>query len=143
MQAIVVAVCLNSTKGEKKYPVESVALRENHGVVGDGHAGEWHRQLSLLSQESVETMRARGADVSFGDFGENICTRGIDLVSLPVGSRLALGDAVIEITQIGKPCVAPCAIFYQAGDCVMPREGVFARVITGGEIAAGTPIFRL
>jgi MOSC domain-containing protein YiiM len=121
----------------------AVVLKENHGVVGDAHAGDWHRQVSLLATESIAKMRAMGLDVDSGDFAENVTTIGVDLVSLPIGSRLALGDAVVEITQIGKECHNRCAIYYQAGDCVMPKEGVFARVITGGTISAGTPIIRL
>jgi MOSC domain-containing protein YiiM len=132
--AKVLAVCISEKKGERKKPVESVELRENHGIVGDGHAGDWHRQVSLLAQESIDKMRAMGLDVSAGDFAENITTSGIDLVSLPIGSRLQVGEALLEVTQIGKECHTRCAIYYQAGDCVMPKEGIFARVITGGII---------
>ncbi len=135
--ARVEAVCISENKGERKKPVESVTLRENHGIVGDGHAGDWHRQISLLATESIDKMRALGLDVTAGDFAENITTSGIDLVSLPIGSRLQVGETLLEVTQIGKECHTRCAIFYQAGDCVMPKEGIFAKVITGGVIRSG------
>ena len=138
--ARVEAVCISENKGERKKPVESVELRENHGIVGDTHAGDWHRQVSLLAQESIDKMIALGLDVSAGDFAENITTSGIDLVSLPIGSRLQAGDTLLEVTQIGKECHTRCAIFYQAGDCVMPKEGIFTRVITGGTVKPGDEI---
>jgi MOSC domain-containing protein YiiM len=140
MSAEVVAVCISLNKGERKTPVESVELREEHGIVGDAHAGDWHRQVSLLAQESIEKMRRLGLDVDSGDFAENITTRGIDLPSLPVGTRLAVGDVLMEVTQIGKECHTRCAIFYQAGDCVMPKEGIFARVLHGGSVRPGDRI---
>jgi len=143
MTPTVVAVCISEAKGQRKTPVAAVELRENHGIVGDGHAGVWHRQVSLLATESIAKMRALGLDVDSGDFAENITTSGIDLVALPVGSRLTVGDAVIEVTQIGKECHTRCAIFYQAGDCVMPKEGIFAKVLKGGTLAGGDPIRRL
>jgi MOSC domain-containing protein YiiM len=132
--ATVKAVCISENKGERKTPVNSVELRENHGIVGDAHAGDWHRQVSLLATESIDKMRALGLDVDSGDFAENITTSGIDLVSLPVGTRLQIGETLLEVTQIGKECHNRCAIYYQAGDCVMPKEGIFAKVITGGII---------
>ena len=138
--AHVLAVCISENKGERKKPVAEVELRENHGIVGDGHAGEWHRQVSLLAQESIDKMRAMGLDVNAGDFAENITTVGIDLVSLPIGSRLQVGGALLEVTQIGKECHTRCAIYYQAGDCVMPKEGIFAKVMAGGTIKAGDEI---
>lgn len=138
--AEVVAVCISAAKGERKTPVASVELRENHGIVGDAHAGDWHRQVSLLAQESIEKMRAQGLNVHSGDFAENITTRGIDLLKLPVGSRLQIGPALVEVTQIGKECHSRCAIYHQAGDCVMPKEGIFARVITGGQVTPGAAI---
>jgi len=136
----VVAVCISAEKGQRKTPVAAVELKENHGIVGDAHAGEWHRQVSLLATESIAKMRALGLDVDSGDFAENITTRGIDLVTIPIGTRLALGEAIIEVTQIGKECHTRCAIFYQAGDCVMPKEGIFARVLKGGAARTGDPI---
>jgi MOSC domain-containing protein YiiM len=141
--ANVLAVCISENKGERKKPVAEVELRENHGIIGDGHAGDWHRQVSLLAQESIDKMRAMGLDVSAGDFAENITTSGIDLVSLPIGTRLQVGETLLEVTQIGKECHTRCAIFYQAGDCVMPKEGIFARVITGGTIRPGDQIITL
>ncbi len=135
--AQIVAVCISENKGERKKPVESADLQPEHGIVGDAHAGEWHRQVSLLAQESIDKMRAMGLDVSAGDFAENITTSGIDLVSLPVGARLQVGEALLEVTQIGKECHARCSIYYQAGDCVMPREGIFTRVLSGGSIRPG------
>jgi len=138
--AAVLAVCISEKKGERKKPVEAVELRENHGIVGDAHAGDWHRQVSLLAQESIDKMRALGLDVNAGDFAENLTTSGIDLVSLPVGTRLQVGETLLEVTQIGKECHTRCAIFYQAGDCVMPKEGIFVKVITGGMIRPGDGI---
>lgn len=130
----VIATCISEKKGERKTPVEAVTLRENHGIVGDAHAGDWHRQVSLLAEESIEKMRRLGLDVDSGDFAENITTSGIELVSLPIGTRLQVGETLLEVTQIGKECHTRCAIFYQAGDCVMPKEGIFAKVITGGTV---------
>ncbi len=138
--ATVLAVCISENKGERKKPVASVELRENHGIVGDGHAGDWHRQVSLLAQESIDKMRAMGLDVNAGDFAENITTSGINLVSLPIGARLQIGDVLLEVTQIGKECHTRCAIYYQAGDCVMPKEGIFAKVVKGGAIKSGDEI---
>ena len=138
--AKVLAVCISENKGERKKPVESVELRINHGIVGDAHAGDWHRQVSLLAEESIDKMRALGLDVTAGDFAENITTSGIVLVTLPIGSRLRIGETLLEVTQIGKECHTRCAIFYQAGDCVMPKEGIFAKVITGGVIKPGDEI---
>ncbi len=140
MSAEVIAVCISSEKGERKTPVPEVTLGEEHGIVGDAHAGEWHRQVSLLALESIEKMQRMGLDVNPGDFAENITTFGIDLLSLPIGSRLALGDVIVEVTQIGKECHTRCAIYNQAGDCVMPKEGIFARVLRGGVIKPGDRI---
>ena len=137
MNASVVAVCISEKKGERKKPVESVELRENHGIVGDAHAGEWHRQVSLLARESIEKMRKMGLDVDSGDFAENITTEGVDLPSLPIGTRLEIGPTLLEVTQIGKECHTRCAIYHQAGDCVMPKEGIFARVLRGGVVKPG------
>lgn len=130
----VIAVCVSGNKGERKTPVASVELRPDHGVVGDAHVGEWHRQVSLLGIESIRKMQKMGLDVDSGDFAENITTEGIDLVALPVGSRLMVGQTILEVTQIGKECHTRCAIYHQAGDCVMPKEGVFAKVNTGGVV---------
>ncbi|BDV44584.1 molybdenum cofactor sulfurase [Geotalea uraniireducens] len=140
MGATVIAVCISRNKGERKTPVAQVELRENHGIVGDAHAGEWHRQVSLLARESIDKMRALGLDVDNGDFAENITTVGIELPALPVGTRLAVGETLLEVTQIGKECHTRCAIYQQAGDCVMPKEGIFARVLRGGMVQPGDPV---
>lgn len=116
-------------------PVASVTLLPDHGIEGDGHAGDWHRQISLLALESIEKMQRLGLTVTAGDFAENITTSGIDLPSLPIGTKLQVGETLLEVTQIGKECHTRCAIYYQAGDCVMPKEGIFAKVLTGGVIA--------
>jgi len=141
--ARVVAVCISRKKGERKTPVPSVNLEENHGVAGDAHAGDWHRQVSLLATESIEKMRRKGLNVSAGDFAENITTEGIRLMNLPVGARLCLGEAVLEVTQIGKVCHTRCAIYHQAGDCVMPREGIFAKVLQPGVVRPGDAVGRI
>lgn len=140
MPAKVVAVCTSLNKGERKKPVDQVVLRENHGIVGDAHAGDWHRQVSLLAQESIEKMQAMGLSVSAGDFAENITTQGIDLPALPIGTQLVIGETLLEVTQIGKECHTRCAIYEQAGDCVMPKEGIFVKVLRGGSIEPGDTI---
>ncbi|MDK2930371.1 MAG: hypothetical protein PWR07_502 [Bacillota bacterium] len=132
---------MSETKGVSKRDVGRARLVEGHGLEGDAHAGPWHRQVSLLAEESIEKMRTKGIDVGPGAFAENITTRGIDLYHLPVGTRLEVGpEVVLEITQIGKECHTGCAIFRQVGECVMPREGIFARVVRGGEIERGDEI---
>lgn len=137
----IVSIASSKKKGTRKTIVTEAVLVENHGIEADAHAGPWHRQVSFLASESIEQARARGLDVTFGDFAENIATEGIDWMTVPVGTVLKLGDsAVVEITQIGKECHKKCAIFYQAGDCIMPREGIFARVLRGGVIRCGDPI---
>jgi len=134
MEGKIVAVCISEAKGERKRPVPWITLQRDHGVCSDAHAGAWHRQVSLLAMESIEKMRALGLSVSPGDFAENITTSGLDLPSLPIGTRLKIGAALLEVTQIGKECHTRCAIYHQAGDCVMPKEGIFATVLHGGEI---------
>ncbi len=137
----IVSIASSTKKGVRKTLMTEAILAENHGVEGDAHAGEWHRQVSFLASESIEKARASGLDVTFGDFAENIATEGIDWMAIPVGTVLKLGDsAIVEVTQIGKECHKKCAIFYQAGDCIMPREGIFARVLRGGVIRCGDPI---
>jgi MOSC domain-containing protein YiiM len=133
----VVATCVSDEKGVPKQNKDSVVLVADHGVDGDAHAGKWHRQVSLLSFDKVQDFRRRGAKAPDGAFGENLLVEGIDFRVLPVGTRLTCGDALLEITQIGKECHHGCAIFQQMGDCIMPREGVFARVLRGGKIKAG------
>ena len=137
----IVSIAVSRKKGTRKTLVDRARVIFNHGLDGDAHAGPWHRQVSFLSSESIESAREQGLDVTFGDFAENIASTGIDWKTLPLGTRVRLGDSVlVEITQIGKECHNKCAIYYQAGDCIMPREGVFARVIQGGEIACGDSI---
>ena len=138
----VIAVCQSEKKGMKKTPVARVTIREEYGVVGDAHAdGNTHRQVSLLAIESIDKMRSKGFDLHPGDFAENITTSGIELTSLPIGTRLQVGkDCVLEMTQIGKECHAGCDIRRLVGDCIMPREGIFARVIRGGRVRAGDTI---
>jgi len=137
----VVSLAVSTKKGIPKTCVEQVVVVENHGVEGDAHAGPWHRQVSLLAQEGIQTMVDKGLTVGFGDFAENIATEGIDWLKVPVGTRVALGgDVVIEITQIGKTCHKPCAIFHRAGDCIMPREGIFGKVVKGGVLRVGDSI---
>ena len=130
----ILSINTSERKGEQKTPVERAVLRQGHGIEGDAHAGDWHRQVSLLADEDIALMRGRGIELRFGDFAENITTHGIDLAALPIGARLQLGDALLEVTQIGKECHQHCAIFTAVGDCVMPRRGIFARVLRGGEI---------
>lgn len=131
----IVAVCTSTAKGERKVDVGQGELLKGFGLSGDAHGGDWHRQVSLLAIESIDKMRRAGLDVGPGDFAENLTTRGIDLYRLPIGTRLAVGPkAQLEITQIGKICHTRCAIYHQAGDCVMPREGVFAIVLEGGPV---------
>jgi MOSC domain-containing protein YiiM len=136
----IIAVCTSQKKGIRKKDVGQAELRADWGLVGDAHAADWHRQVSLLAWESIEKMRAKGLNVNAGSFAENITTRGISLVDLPVGTRLRLGDALVEVTQIGKECHNRCAIYYQAGDCVMPREGIFVRVCEPGSVRTGDEI---
>ena len=143
MPGQVIAVCISASKGERKTPVAAVELQEEHGIVGDAHAGSWHRQVSLLAKESIDKMRALGLDVTTGDFAENLTTEGVDLLALPIGTRLSIGEAELEVTQIGKECHTRCAIYYQAGDCVMPKEGIFARVLRGGTVKPGDAVVQL
>jgi MOSC domain-containing protein YiiM len=139
-QGTVVSVNVAAEKGVRKAPQAEVELRVGHGIAGDGHAGPWHRQVSLLAQESIDTMRARGLDVGPGDFAENVTTRGIEVHTLPLGTQLTLGPCLVEVTQIGKVCHDRCAIYRAAGDCVMPREGVFVRVLEGGALRPGDAV---
>ena len=141
--ARVVSVNTSPHKGTRKSPVEGGRDRvvEQYGLESDAHAGHWHRQVSFLARESIQTARERGLDVAEGDFGENFTTEGIDLLDLPLGTRLKVGDEVlIEISQIGKVCHTRCAIYYLAGDCIFPHEGIFGVVLHGGEVAVGDVI---
>lgn len=133
----VLAVCVSERRGEKKKNVGHARFIEDWGVEGDAHAGRWHRQVSLLQAEKIVEFREKGAQVEFGDFGENIAAEGMDFAAFPVGTRFACGEVVLELTQIGKECHSHCRIFQTMGDCIMPREGVFARVLHGGTISVG------
>ncbi|MBC7316881.1 MAG: MOSC domain-containing protein [Chloroflexi bacterium] len=136
----VVAVCTSDRTGIPKKSIAEGTLKVNWGLEGDAHAGTWHRQVSLLALESIEKMRAKGLNVHPGSFAENITTQGLELYTLPLGTRLRLGTALVEVTQIGKECHTKCAIYQAAGDCVMPREGIFVRVLEPGTVRAGDPI---
>ena len=137
----IISINISTHKGTPKQPVAAADVLAGHGLKGDAHAGDWHRQVSFLAWEKIESARAQGLDVNIGDFAENITTTGIDWETLPIGTRVRLGDTVIcEITQIGKVCHKPCAIYYRSGDCIMPKSGVFARVITGGLIRVEDPV---
>jgi MOSC domain-containing protein YiiM len=137
----ILAVCISEVRGVRKHPVEQLHLIPNHGIEGDAHAGTWHRQVSLLAQESVDTLQSKIDFVLHsGDFAENVLTRGIDLKTLPVGIYLRLGTALCQVTQIGKECHADCAIRQQVGDCVMPREGIFVRVLEEGYARPGDEV---
>lgn len=142
MAGRVVSLNISDKKGVRKRPVPEVVLKTAYGIEGDAHASSaWHRQVSLLALESIEKMRGMGLKVSPGDFAENITTEGMDLVSLPVGTRLTIGESIeVEVSQIGKECHTRCAIFYQAGDCVMPKEGIFVKVLKGGMAKVGDRI---
>jgi len=142
MNGKIVSLNISEKKGTRKKPVKEVNLKTEYGIEGDAHASsEWHRQVSLLAVESIGKMREKGLDVKPGDFAENITTEGIDLLHLPVGTQLTIGDGIkVEVTQIGKECHTRCAIYYQAGDCVMPKEGIFVRVLTGGVVREGDQI---
>jgi MOSC domain-containing protein YiiM len=137
----VLAVNVSEEKGTKKTNIQSCDLLKDFGLKGDAHAGPWHRQVSLLANESIDKMKAMGLKVGYGDFAENITTEGVDLVHLPIGTTIRVGDSVLlRVTQIGKECHERCAIYYQAGDCVMPKEGIFAEVLSEGEVKAGDEI---
>ena len=138
--ASVVSVNISEKKGEQKHPVSEISLKLRHGIVGDAHAGDWHRQISLLAEESVDKMRTLLPDLQSGAFAENINTAGIELKILPIGTRLRLGEAVVEVTQIGKECHNDCAIKRAVGKCVMPTEGIFAVVVKEGTVRAGDEI---
>ena len=139
--AVIKAVCISERKGQQKHPVERVHLRPEHGIDGDAHAGNWHRQVSLLGQDSVDRLQEKISIPLFpGAFAENILCEGIELYKLPVGTKLRVGTALCEVTQIGKECHADCSIRRQAGDCVMPREGIFAVVLEEGDAAAGDAV---
>jgi len=136
----VLAVCISEKKGTEKKEVEKIILKEDWGIEGDAHAGKWHRQVSLLAFEKIDAFRKKGAEVDFGAFGENIIVGGVDLRSLPVGTVLEIGEARLRVTQIGKECHSHCNIYKKMGDCIMPREGIFAEVLKGGVVQKGESI---
>ncbi len=133
----VIAVCVSEKKGTQKTNVKTANFIENWGIEHDAHAGDWHRQVSLLSHDRVEEFRARGAQVEDGAFGENLVVSGFDFKTMPIGTRFRCNDVVLELTQVGKQCHAHCEIYKVMGDCIMPREGVFTRVLHGGTISVG------
>jgi len=140
----ILSTCISHRKGTPKRPVPQAILVRDHGMEGDAHAGPWHRQVSFLAVESLEAAKHRGIQAEFGDFAENIATEGIPWPEVPLGARFRLGStAVVEITQIGKTCHTRCAIYHRSGDCIMPKEGVFARVVRGGIIRPGDPVVPL
>lgn len=139
----VIAICTSVQKGTQKQEVESAKLIENWGIEKDAHAGAWHRQVSMLALEKIEEFRQKGANVDFGAFGENLVVEGFDLGKLPVGTRFRIGETLLEMTQVGKECHSHCAIYQVMGDCIMPREGIFTKVIKGGEIRPGDEIIMI
>ena len=134
---IIQAICISEVRGVQKHAIPEADLTPEWGIVGDAHGGNWHRQVSLLGLEKIEAFRAKGADVAYGAFGENLVVDGFDFCTLPVGTLLAVGDVLLQMTQIGKECHNHCAIYKAVGDCIMPREGVFAKVLHGGHIKVG------
>ena len=137
MEGRIMGICVSENRGTQKHEIKEADIVKDWGIEGDAHGGKWHRQISLLSYEKIEDFRAKGADVEFGAFGENLIIQGCDLRKLPVGTRFCMGDAVLELTQIGKECHSHCEIYQKMGDCIMPREGVFTEVMTGGHIKVG------
>ncbi len=133
----ILGICISEKRGVQKHPVPEARIREGWGIEGDAHGGKWHRQISLLSYEKIREFRERGAEVDFGAFGENLIVEDIDFSSLPVGTRFRINEVELELTQIGKECHTHCQIYHKMGDCIMPREGVFAEVIKGGFISTG------
>jgi len=138
-----VSINISKKTGEQKTPVAEIECRADSGLVGDAHAGPWHRQVSLLAEESMAKMCTAELRLSPGDFAENLTVRGLDLLALPIGAKLKIGAVLLEVTQIGKECHGGCVIRQLTGDCVMPREGIFTRVLTGGTLTAGLPIVRV
>jgi len=138
----IVSLNISAKKGIRKKPIKEVLLKTNYGIEGDAHASsEWHRQVSLLALESIRKMQDKGLNVNPGDFAENITTEGIDLPALPVGTKMTIGNNIeVEVSQIGKECHTRCAIYYLAGDCVMPKEGIFVTVLKGGKVREGDEI---
>lgn len=139
MDGEIIAVCTSKNKGTQKKNIDRGYLKENFGLEDDAHSGNWHRQISLLSVESIENSGLQ--NVSYGDFGENLTTKGLDMKNLETGTKLLVGnDVILEVSQIGKDCIRPCAIYYKNGKCIMPKEGIFARVLRGGNVSIGDKI---
>ena len=136
----IIAICKSEKKGTAKQMVDEANLVEDFGIEGDAHAGKWHRQVSLLALEKIEDFNAKGGDVNFGDFGENLVVSGIELNKLPIGQRILVGETELELTQIGKQCHDKCEIFYRVGQCIMPTNGVFTKVIKGGKVKVGDEV---
>lgn len=139
----ILGICISEKRGTEKHEIQEANLVKDWGIEGDAHGGKWHRQVSLLSFEKIEDFRAKGAEVDFGAFGENLIVEGYDLRALPVGTRFQIGDVVLELTQIGKECHSHCQIYQRMGDCIMPREGVFTEVIEPGHIKVGDEIIMI
>lgn len=140
MEGRVVGICISEKRGTQKTEIAETDIVKGWGIEGDAHGGKWHRQISLLSFEKIEDFRAKGADVKFGAFGENLIIEGFDLRKLPVGTRFRIEDVILELTQIGKECHSHCEIYKKMGDCIMPREGVFTEVVAGGHIRVGDAV---
>lgn len=136
----VLAICISETKGIGKTQINEIELIEDFGLKGDAHGGKWHRQVSFLEVERIEEFRAKGGKVKFGDFGENFVLQGVDLKNIQVGDKIRIGEGTVEITQIGKQCHTKCNIFKMVGDCIMPKNGVFGRVIEGGKVKIGDEV---
>lgn len=132
-----IGICISKKKGTAKEVIPKVNLIEKFGLENDAHGGDWHRQVSLLSVEKINDFNAKGANVNYGAFGENLIVEGFDLKTIPIGTKIKVGDAILEVTQIGKECHTKCAIYYSVGECIMPKEGIFAIVIKGAEIKEG------
>ena len=133
----ITGICISEKRGVQKHFIEEANIIADWGIEGDAHGGKWHRQISLLSYDKIEAFRARGAEVEDGAFGENVIVQGIDFRNLPVGTRLKCNDVLLEMTQIGKECHSGCAIFKKMGECIMPKQGVFTKVLHGGVIHPG------
>ena len=140
---VIIGICISEKRGTAKHEIEEAILAKDWGIQGDAHAGHWHRQVSLLSYEKIEEFRKKGADIELGAFGENLIVSGYDFRNLAVGTRFQCGEAVLEMTQIGKECHSHCEIYKRMGECIMPREGVFAIVLHGGTIRKGDLLERI
>ena len=143
MKGTIRSICISEEKGTQKHEIPEAVIVEDWGISGDAHAGKWHRQVSLLGLGEIEEFRSRGAEVAFGAFGENLVVEGFHFRELPIGTRFQIGDVLLEMTQIGKECHSHCLIYQVMGDCIMPREGVFAKVLRGGSIRIGDTITML